>query len=337
LWPVTIQFVLVQPRSHRSASADRMAAGSLINTSARACNCQSAAAVLPAGRSCRRARTSCATGPGEGSMRVASWGWRYQWAPSRRHALARMRNRWQAVTPSTPVCSRRAAPEQGGWSILLVNLHQRVQPAVGAWRGFRGGRLRRASRCLPPRRARRGWTLHPYLSPTLWRTVARAPVRPDSACSHRAPMMRCSAPSRAFRGNHRPARPRRQDRRAIRSTASWSCVVKPDQPSADPDRAIAFRIQWADLWLFPDADDLVSTTHNALLAIKVEPLRVHLGARGRVGAAGRRSRRMGRAKRNPSRCISTPAKPVRSSPRTAATSNPTEALRPWQSHQAPSG
>ncbi|WP_156428027.1 hypothetical protein, partial [Thiohalocapsa sp. ML1] len=211
-----------------------------------------------------------------------------------------------------------ANSDQGGWSILLVNLYQRVQPGVGAWRGFGGARLhRRVDAYLEVARGL-GWTLHPYLRQPHGARLRERPFDPLTALSpstHDAlfgprqsfptqPIVAADGNAAADPDGEREALLRRLDRRAAgcphqqpvlltRTPPGERAGEEPGaldgelalclnpskhQPDVDAACSTVFRIQWADLWLFADASGLVST-HNALLALKVEPLRV-LAARG---------------------------------------------------------
>jgi hypothetical protein len=103
-----------------------------------------------------------------------------------------MPSRSNCVESCYPFETRLAVPADGdcgGWSILLVNLHQRVQSKPSAWHALLGSGLRRQLGAYLERARGLGWTLHPYLRQPhgVWlRERPFDPVRALSPSTHDA-------------------------------------------------------------------------------------------------------------------------------------------------------
>lgn len=188
-------------------------------------------------------------------------------------------------------------PGAGGWSVLLVGLHHRLHARFGVLPGAGWRRRAQLARWLGLMEGL-GWALHPYLCGPPGRAVAGrrfAPARVLSPSTHDAmlgtpgcfPTTVSEAPRAQWRwiearldqrdGGCRHAQPvllTRASAGGLGPDVALEVALPPWRGgpwAAGEGRRCRFRICWADLWLFADADDL-SPMGNAVLALKVEPL-----------------------------------------------------------------
>lgn len=195
----------------------------------------------------------------------------------------------------TGLRSAGSGTDEGGWGILLVSLGHRVHGPQGWSKLTQRCRLRRLQRQWGSSREALGWRLHPYVSEGA----------PTGACGRRFAPHEVLTPStydallgrNCGPGTDEELISRRMDRfdpvcphpepllLALGNGAdNWlgmpldlimPAVAGGGGSDAGP-RRLGFRIEWVDLWLFPDHQGLAALG-NALLSFKVSPLTVAVG------------------------------------------------------------